>query len=268
MVDDAELRSMLQGLGIGADSVALVGLLPLVQVAWADGAVQPAERAQIYERARELPDLDAHALRVLESWLTFKPGAAFFARGHDVLRELAVRGRADRLDVVEACAAVASASGGLFGVIGAVSGEERSAIADIARALEREDSWAAVLEGGLDEDEDDPVTAAVAWDPPRLHGAPAEHPPPCLVVFGEAATVVPLADRVGIGRQADNEVHLPWDGSASRRHCRVLRDGERWVVVDCGSTLGTWVDGERVQERRLFGGEQLTIGCTEIAVHL
>lgn len=50
--------------------------------------------------------------------------------------------------------------------------------------------------------------------------------------------------RVTIGRGTDNDVVLA-DASVSKAHAVLERDGERFVVVDQGSTNGVFVDGER-----------------------
>jgi pSer/pThr/pTyr-binding forkhead associated (FHA) protein len=47
----------------------------------------------------------------------------------------------------------------------------------------------------------------------------------------------------------------------SRRHARLERRGEAWVVVDLGSTNFTRVNGERVlYERELAHGDELQLG--------
>ncbi len=48
-------------------------------------------------------------------------------------------------------------------------------------------------------------------------------------------TVVPLArDEYSIGRGEENTVRLT-ERNISRRHARIARDAERWVVCDTGS---------------------------------
>ena len=64
MHDDV-LRSRLQALGVDADTWHVVALLPLVQVAWADGHVHDDERRSIMERARAGLPLDPLGERLL-----------------------------------------------------------------------------------------------------------------------------------------------------------------------------------------------------------
>ena len=48
--------------------------------------------------------------------------------------------------------------------------------------------------------------------------------------------------------------------SASRRHAKIIQEGEHWFVVDLGSTNGTWVNEESVQIQRLESGDRVRIG--------
>jgi len=46
----------------------------------------------------------------------------------------------------------------------------------------------------------------------------------------------------------------------SRRHCTFVRDGDELVLLD-HSTFGTFVNGERVQERvRVYAGDRIRLG--------
>src|SRR5687767_14346809 len=44
---DSDLLNELEALGFTPDTVSLLPLIPLLQVAWAEGGVSPAERTQI-----------------------------------------------------------------------------------------------------------------------------------------------------------------------------------------------------------------------------
>lgn len=62
-----------------------------------------------------------------------------------------------------------------------------------------------------------------------------------------------------IGRAEDNDVFV-LEGSLSRHHARIDLDEEGAVVTDLGSTNGTFVAGERIESRRLEGGETVRCG--------
>lgn len=74
-------------------------------------------------------------------------------------------------------------------------------------------------------------------------------------------TVVPLArDEYSIGRGEDNTVRLT-ERNISRRHARLARDAERWVVFDAGSYNGCYVNGARVNQRQeLAHGDLVQLG--------
>ena len=63
-----------------------------------------------------------------------------------------------------------------------------------------------------------------------------------------APPIVPLGAEVVLGRHPDCEVHLD-DDSVSRRHAALRRREGVWMLVDLGSTNGTWVNGRRVGAR-------------------
>lgn len=67
-----------------------------------------------------------------------------------------------------------------------------------------------------------------------------------------------------LGRSPDNDVILR-DPATSGHHARLERRGNEFWVVDLGSTNGTFVNGESVQEKQLNHGDRLTIG--QNAVH-
>jgi diguanylate cyclase (GGDEF)-like protein len=50
------------------------------------------------------------------------------------------------------------------------------------------------------------------------------------------------------------------DTSASRQHARLVKYGDRWVIVDLGSTNGTYVNDHRVQIQQLDSGDCIRVG--------
>ncbi len=67
-----------------------------------------------------------------------------------------------------------------------------------------------------------------------------------------------------LGRSPDNDLILR-DPATSGHHARVERRGEQFWIVDLGSTNGTLVNGEPIQEKELNHGDRITIG--QNAVH-
>ena len=81
-------------------------------------------------------------------------------------------------------------------------------------------------------------------------------------------TNAPRTVRVGggtatIGRLAECEV-VVHDPGASRRHAQVRQQGGGWTLIDLGSTNGTQLNGQTVQQRGLADGDRITIGTTTI----
>jgi pSer/pThr/pTyr-binding forkhead associated (FHA) protein len=75
-----------------------------------------------------------------------------------------------------------------------------------------------------------------------------------------AATPVTLEEReVIIGRQEDLKVSLP-DDWVSRRHAKIRRVGDEYVLQDLGSSNGTYVDGVPILSCVLRQGDWIQIG--------
>src|SRR5687768_18373353 len=67
-----------------------------------------------------------------------------------------------------------------------------------------------------------------------------------------------------LGRHPNNTVQV-LDRIVSKEHCHVdLIEGGRFILRDLGSLNGTYVNGERVSERVLNPGDEITLGSTRI----
>lgn len=91
-------------------------------------------------------------------------------------------------------------------------------------------------------------------------GSMSENEVAMLVLEGPVPSRYPLlADRLTIGRDAGNDVVIP-DRRVSRWHAEIVRVGTDFIVRDCGSKNGTFVNGERVaEERRLQDGDEIQV---------
>jgi hypothetical protein len=140
-VQDPELLQELQALGFTPETVALLPLVPLVQVAWAEGDVSDAERKLIVQLARSRGiDAGGAADRQLTAWLSSRPDPQVFASASRLIRAMldspSAASPVTADDLVKYCEQIASASGGIFG-INRVSSEERALLDTIARDLSR-----------------------------------------------------------------------------------------------------------------------------------
>ena len=68
-----------------------------------------------------------------------------------------------------------------------------------------------------------------------------------------------------IGRDPACEVALR-DPGISRAHARMVLKGTRYVLVDAGSSNGTFVNGVRISEADIEAGDQIRVGNTIMAV--
>jgi hypothetical protein len=136
---DPEMLKELEALGFTPDTVVLLPLVPLVQVAWAEGGVTPAERSLVVKlaRARGIQEGEA-ADRQLSDWLDRRPGEQVFSHATRLIKAmLAAPGHGDLStdDLVKYCESIAAASGGILGMLGLVSAEERQLLATLAAEL-------------------------------------------------------------------------------------------------------------------------------------
>ncbi len=135
-----EVLAALVDAGVHGEALVAVGLVPLIEVAWADHAMDAGERDAIMAAAREAGvTRGSAAARLLFSWLERRPGAelleAWKAYAAALVSELgADDAAAVRADILERARGVAEAAGGFLG-LGSVSREERRMLDELAAAL-------------------------------------------------------------------------------------------------------------------------------------
>jgi len=138
-IQDAAILDRLVDLGIEADTLLALGLIPLVEVAWADGDLDAREREAVLSGLAATgvgPGNPAYAL--VESWLSARPPAAmreaWAAYTSALCARLSPGERGSlRATVLGRARAVAEAAGGFLGLGSRVSRAEEETL----RALER-----------------------------------------------------------------------------------------------------------------------------------
>lgn len=99
---------------------------------------------------------------------------------------------------------------------------------------------------------------ALLQDRPRAPRASLEVP-------AERRRISLGAEPLTIGRDIDNDLVLD-DRRVSRRHSEIRARLGRYTLYDLQSTNGTFVNGRRVAEVVLQGGDRIQIGGTELVV--
>jgi hypothetical protein len=137
-ITDPELLQQLEALGFTIETVALLPLVPLVQVAWAEGGVTPAERNLIVRiaRARGIDEGTA-ADHQLAHWLESRPREEVFSHAMRLIRAmLDAPGGSDLTadELARHAESIAAASGGVFG-FKRVTAEERELLSTLAAEL-------------------------------------------------------------------------------------------------------------------------------------
>jgi hypothetical protein len=139
-IHDPEVLRELVALGIRKESIAAFSLFPLVQVAWANGFIDHRECLEAL-RAAESVGCPPGSLgyRLMEEWLTRRPGAHLAQAWHDYMEALfqsvsAATRRVIGRGILRRARQVACAAGGVFG-IRRISCAERRVLAELERTL-------------------------------------------------------------------------------------------------------------------------------------
>jgi hypothetical protein len=129
-------------LGIRAETVAALSIVPLVEVAWADGTLDAKERRAIVERAAVARDSTEGALLEawLEAWLDRRPDPKLLVAWTELVRAMSEQLSPDeatrlKTELLERARAVAAATGGLFGVGSRISAPEATMLAKLEAAF-------------------------------------------------------------------------------------------------------------------------------------
>lgn len=140
IVEASVLNHLVQA-GIKAETLAAVGLVPLVEVAWCDGLVAAQERDAVLNAAAARgiePDSAAHDL--LKHWLDERPDPHVFTAWKEYVHEMsrimpkeALAGM--RKQLMDRAERVAAAAGGFLG-LSTISKHERAKLEELSKAWE------------------------------------------------------------------------------------------------------------------------------------
>ena len=140
-IDDEAVLDRLIELDIAPEALAAMTVVPLVQVAWADGTVQPEERRAIIQAAREagVKPRDGH-YPLLEYWLNEKPNREMLEAWGHYIRALCRRLTPEettelKRNVLTLARKVAQAAGGLLGLGNRISRAERRVLDELEKSF-------------------------------------------------------------------------------------------------------------------------------------
>jgi len=136
-ISDTKILDALLDVEVSASGLTAFALVPLVEVAWADGKLDGNERASILDAAEKQGVLaGSDARELLEHWLDSPTAPSLLRAWIEYTKELCTefgQKRKDALckEVIGRARAVAESAGGLLG-IGAISSDEQ----EVLRLLE------------------------------------------------------------------------------------------------------------------------------------
>jgi hypothetical protein len=140
-IKNPEIVERLIGLGVRPETVTALSLVPLVEVAWADGSVDDNERRMILERAGASGVAPGSTERtLLEEWLKRKPDLKLLTAWTHLIQGLCQQLSREeaatlKAGLLERARTVAGSSGGFLGMGSKVSVAEADMIKRLDRAF-------------------------------------------------------------------------------------------------------------------------------------
>jgi tellurite resistance protein len=134
IVNKDVLRELI-GLRVRPEILSALCLVPIIEVAWADGKIEEREYTAIIDGAKTIGLGEDHA--ILQEWLKRKPDEALMAAWQAYMTGLCDICTAETLsvlkeDIIDHAYMVAKASGGFLGLADPISPQERAVLDSIA----------------------------------------------------------------------------------------------------------------------------------------
>ncbi len=141
-VHDEVIVQHLAELGVTHDTVHMVHLVPLVEVAWADGEIQDYERLLLCKAADSAGITEGPAREAFEELLDSRPTQGYFDAALDFVRAMLSvmdeeQARQAGGNLSELAHRIADAAGGVFGLWGRVADQEREVLKHIGEQLSK-----------------------------------------------------------------------------------------------------------------------------------
>jgi hypothetical protein len=140
--DEAVLRK-LAGLGIRADTLAALTLIPLIEVAWADGKMNAREREAVLSGARSTGiSEDSPSYGLIQIWIEDQPAPDLVDAWSEFMGTLCRELSEEEIEhlrgnLLGRAQEVAEAAGGFLGLGSKISKRERTVLESLERAFRR-----------------------------------------------------------------------------------------------------------------------------------
>jgi hypothetical protein len=241
-------------LGFDRRNWRALSLLPLAEIAWADGYMQPAERDFIEKKAAEYGLTEEDRL-MLDNWLSHPPSLDYTHTAHILMVWLRRQGHPAvpptmLTSVVQDCRQVAEAAGGLLG-LGRVCRAERKALQRLIDHLAAPPAPRPMELQPLDFGRKNALVTLV-----RTRQSPHEADAVLAPLFGGPTRLPIPAVGLHIGSSAEASLRVEGDRAVLAHHGRIEVRPHGYYALAQGPL---WVNGERVLQRRLLGGETLRL---------
>lgn len=141
-ITDEALLDRLVDMGITSETLIALSLVPVIDVAWADGRIDVREKRAIMDAASAAGLApDGSGARMVSVCLAKRPSPELRAAWRQYIASVCAtltiaERRALRDEIVRQGRVVAEATGGFKGLLSRVSGEEAAVLDDIARAFD------------------------------------------------------------------------------------------------------------------------------------
>lgn len=126
-------------LGFDTETARVLPLVPIIQMAWADGKVTNRETAKVVELAEKFGIAEnTAAANFLHMLLAEQPSNLFFERVNAVIARLVDEAPSEEINresILDWSTAVAESSGGFFGLTDPISKEEKELLAQFAQTF-------------------------------------------------------------------------------------------------------------------------------------
>jgi pSer/pThr/pTyr-binding forkhead associated (FHA) protein len=91
-----------------------------------------------------------------------------------------------------------------------------------------------------------------------------------LVIFKKNGKCIEIPIKTGVtvvGRRPECDVRIPV-GIVSRKHCRIVKKDDQFVLQDLGSANGTFLNSKRIMEEVITAGDRISIGTFHFTVRI